>query len=83
MCKYCKMNPGVPGEWTNEAQTIGCVKDGSTVFTAMLNRYVDEGSDYRANELVLDQSVRMSDGLHTVQQKIIHIKYCPFCGEKL
>ena len=83
MCKYCELKPGVPGEWTNENQDIDCLEEGHTLFVATLNRYVLDDEDYHQGELILSQEVSLSDGLHTVQQKIIPINYCPFCGEKL
>jgi hypothetical protein len=83
MCKYCKMKPGIPGEWTNESRDIGSIKEGRILFVAMLNRYVTEDDDYHLGELILSHEVMLSDGMHDVQQKHIPIKYCPFCGEKL
>ncbi len=83
MCKYCKLKPGIPGEWTNEVELIGRLKEGRTSFEVNMNRYVLDDEDYHNGELILEQCVKLSDGIHTVQQKIITIKYCPFCGEKL
>lgn len=82
MCKYCELkSTGIPGEWSNESQIIGTIKEGRIRFIAMLNRYVTE--DYKENRLILSHEVMLSDGMHDVQQKHIPIKYCPFCGEKL
>lgn len=84
MCKFCKLEQGVPGERYNEIPTVGVLKDGHTIVELKLWRYIDE-DDYkgRTRALLMEQSVKLSDGLHTVMQKKIDIKYCPFCGEKL
>lgn len=83
MCRYCKVKQCTPGEWSNDVQTIGLLKEGHTSFMVMLHRYVLDDDDYHKGELILSHEVMLSDGLHDVQQKHIPIKYCPFCGEKL
>ena len=84
MCKYCNfkhVNEYV-GEKTNENTTIKRIRDGSHVIDLTLNRYHNDDG-YRAGELIVDQQVSLPDGLYTVNQATIKIKYCPFCGEEL
>ena len=83
MCKYCELKRDVLNTWTNEVQNIYTLREGNVSYECNLNRYVDYDEDIHNGELILEEGVRLSDGLHTVQQKIIPIKYCPFCGEKL
>lgn len=83
MCKYCKLEPGVPGERLNGVQRIGDITDGCTSFNLMLNRYIDDDAGTRICELIIEEAIELSDGEHTVQEKYIPIKYCPFCGEEL
>jgi hypothetical protein len=84
MCKYCKLEQGSPGERLNDIPTIGTIKDGSTIITLGLWRYIDEDNyKNRTRALLIQENVKSTDGLHTVAEKAIEINYCPFCGEKL
>lgn len=83
MCRYCEMiETGVPGEKTNNI-SIGQLVDGSQIFEVWLYRYIDEESDERTNELILDMSIVSGTKVYDLKDKHIKIKYCPFCGEEL
>lgn len=85
MCKYCEMVHDVLNAYMNEVQEIDSFRDGSMLHRLSLNRYADydEDESEHINELILSHDVVLSDGLHTIQEIHIPIKYCPFCGEKL
>ena len=84
MCKYCELRHTYEGseELTNDCQIMIRIEDGSQIYEAQLWRSVEYGTEHNA-ELILDHSVRLSDGEHYVETKSIPIKYCPFCGEEL
>ena len=84
MCKYCKFTyvSKTIGERSNEVKRIARVREGHRVLDLNMHRYrTDDG--HSLNELILDDQVDLENGLHTVWDKHIEIKYCPFCGEKL
>ena len=85
MCKYCKLKTlnEVIGEKSNNAKTIGVLKDGSQFVEVCLNRYIVENDDVKNTYLALALGVNCTYGSFTVNEKIIPIKYCPFCGEEL
>lgn len=83
MCTYCELKQDVLNTWINELPVIGSFREGHTLFECKLNRYVDYDENDHIGELILEEAVDLSDGTYTVQQKIVPIKYCPFCGEKL
>lgn len=84
MCKYCKFTHVNEdnGEMSNGGKRIARIRNGSYIVDLLINRY-RVGDDYRENRLILDNAVDLSDGLHTVGDRHIEIKYCPFCGEEL
>lgn len=86
MCKYCKFTyvDEDTGERSNESKNIIHNRDGHRVTGVWLYRY-QSGRGDNSNELILDESIELADssGIHTVTQKNIKIKFCPFCGEKL
>lgn len=85
MCKYCELE-FIPetGEMTNNVVTIMTMKDGNRIIDLWMNRYIDEESDVRNNELIINDGVVILDGdVYSVNEQHIKIKYCPFCGEKL
>lgn len=84
MCGYCKfryINEDI-GEKSNEVQHMAMIREGHHILELGLNRYHD-GGDYHNNELILANSVNLDGSIHTVSEKHIKIKYCPFCGEEL
>jgi hypothetical protein len=87
MCKYCKMKENRKcGEKTNDNVRVMRIKDGSHILDLTLYRYAitDEEADFEPiNDLVLEESVMSLGHAYEVQDKSIHINYCPFCGEKL
>lgn len=85
MCKYCEFTyvDEDTGEKSNDVKTIKRIKEGHCYYTDLnINRYQD-GDGYYRNELIIDNMVKLGDGLHTVHEEHIDIKYCPFCGEEL
>lgn len=86
MCKYCEFTyvDEEIGERSNEVKRITEIRiDDRRFIEVQLNRYrVDDGS-YSNNELILDDVIKLKNGLHTVDERHIKINYCPFCGEKL
>lgn len=86
MCKYCEFTyvDEEIGERSNEVKRITEIRiDDRRFIEVQLNRYrVDDGS-YSNNELILDDVIKLKNGLHTVDERHIKISYCPFCGEKL
>ena len=85
MCKYCKtINLKENGsERSNECASITKIKDGIQEFNLYLNRYISEDDNIHNRELVLDYSVNVNSQSINIKEKIIKIKYCPFCGEEL
>ena len=86
MCKYCKFTyvDEEIGERSNKVKRITKIRyDDHRFIEVQLYRYrVDDGS-YSNNALILDDVIKLKDGLHTVEEHPIKINYCPFCGEKL
>lgn len=80
MCKYCKLIT-YNGEQSNDVQSILKLKDGSQIFEIYLNRY--KAKSVNNNELLLDYDITIDGCVHTLKEKRIKIKYCPFCGEEL
>ena len=84
MCNYCKLNPtGVEGEKTNDNEFIDYIKEGRYLTELSIYRYADDDDQRYLSELILSNNVVLRDGTHTVEEKHIKIKYCPFCGEEL
>lgn len=84
MCKYCKHTyvDKKIGERSNNIKNITTIRDGYHVLSLDIYTYRTDDGD-TTNELILENLIRLNDGLHTVAQKNISINYCPFCGEKL
>jgi hypothetical protein len=81
MCKHCKFTYVDDHERRNDLKPVVSIRNGSYVSEVYIHRYhCDDGS---SNELELEESVILNDGLHLVTSKCIKIRYCPFCGEKL
>ena len=86
MCKHCKtINLKADGsERSNECKSITRIKDGSQEIEVYLNRYACDTDNVHMNQLVLDWSINVNnEHFVTVKEKIVKIKYCPFCGEEL
>ena len=84
MCEYCEMVQDVRDTWHNNNQTIGEIREGNLAYICKLWRYVDYDKGVHTGELVLEEVITVGEvEEYDVQQKIIPIKYCPFCGEKL
>ena len=84
MCKICKKHDLGTGELSNEYAKVGEIKDGSLRLELSMLTYSIEDEGRNDNYLLLQYNVNSSvDGLCTVAEKIIPIKYCPFCGEEL
>ena len=81
MCKYCKLEKGVEGEF-HGIESLLKMTDGRQVFEVFLNRYIYNGR--HDSSLVLDYAIKVSnDVANSIRTKQIKIKYCPFCGEEL
>ena len=85
MCKYCNFDESISTDYeliTNN--DILLIKDGSEIINVTLFRNVSKNRKSRMAELYLGKSMVHKDGgSYPVKEKIIKIKYCPFCGEKL
>lgn len=85
MCKYCEthVEDEAIGEMTNDCAWIMSIKDGTRLMELWLNRYIVEKDGTHQNTLIMDNSVEFKNGVYSMGQVAIEIKYCPFCGEKL
>lgn len=84
MCKYCKLvTDEDTGERLNNNRKFGTIRDGSQYIDLSINRYIDDENDIHRSELVMDSGVSIRSQIYTVQELLIPIKYCPFCGEEL
>lgn len=85
MCKFCYVEHinDYNNEKSNGTQVIDSLQDGHHIISVSIDRYQD-GNCYRTNRLILDYDVTDHDGsMYSIGQKLIDIKYCPFCGEEL
>ena len=91
MCKYCDVvflnQRENLVEQSNTVVDLMTLDEGHSRFSLQLNRYFvttdNRSENVRTNDLILEQSVRIDNGIYTVQEARIGIKYCPFCGERL
>lgn len=86
MCKYCEFTyvDEEIGERSNEAKRITEIRiDERRFIEVQLNRYRVDDGNRSSNSLILDDAIKLRDGIHTVEEHHIRINYCPFCGEKL
>jgi hypothetical protein len=81
MCKYCKFTYVSNLEKTNNCRKVMSIRDGARLSEVFINRYQTDTESN--NEIILDESIVLSEGAYTVKEKHIKITYCPFCGEKL
>ena len=82
MCKYCGFGYVTEKEKSNNCPDINVIKDGSQSFVLYFSRY--ESKETRGKgALIMDYTVKVNNSEVVVKEKIIPIKYCPFCGEKL
>lgn len=84
MCKYCELMyvNDYNGEKSNNIKNINRIREGHHVLDLNLFRYQD-GDGCNTNELILEELIELHNGVYTVKEEHIEIKYCPFCGEKL
>ena len=84
MCKYCEftnVNDRI-GEKINDEAVITQIREGRHSFELYMRRY-QTSDGYEENELILEESFKITDVPDHVTSKHVKIKYCPFCGEKL
>lgn len=85
MCKFCNLMTlnGEIGERTNGCMQIAKIKDGTWEVDVCLNRYVVESEHIHESSLILGTYATIRGTQYSVKEKLVKIKYCPFCGEEL
>ena len=84
MCKYCQLTGNeYNGDLVNKVNPFMKIKDGSQVVDVRVHRYINEDEGIHDARLIMDYDVLVDSCTYTIKDTSIHIKYCPFCGEKL
>lgn len=84
MCKYCEfMTVNEKSGEKSAYRQITQVKDGHQIFALYLNRYIVEKDNVHDADLIVEIAAELRDGMYTIKEEVIPIKYCPFCGEEL
>lgn len=83
MCMYCSYYPEViPNEKSNNSPALLEFKDGSHLYSILLNRYSYEDEKDYSLSIVYRIDNQIHNELFVWEQKVA-IKYCPICGKKL
>jgi hypothetical protein len=67
----------------NRLEPIVNIENGSHLIQLCLNRYISEPDDIDDSVLYIEFGVNSDEGIYTIDEAEIKIKYCPFCGEEL
>ena len=85
MCKYCEFDESISTNHESVTNNdIMLIKDGSELIHVTIFRSVSKKGKSRTAELYLGKSaIHRDGGEYPIKEKVLKIKYCPFCGEKL